>query len=103
MADVGLRQRPVRELFARDLPIHAGTDTGTPFMVPGFALHDELELLVGAGATPQQALKAATVEPPGSSAWRTTSARWLRGRSPTSSYWTRTGLRTSAIPERSTW
>ncbi|MFJ2826607.1 amidohydrolase family protein [Streptomyces sp. NPDC087263] len=57
------RQRFVRELFAHDVPILAGTDTGTPYSVQGFALHDELELLVGAGATPQQALKAATVEP----------------------------------------
>ena len=57
------RQRFVRELFAHDVPILAGTDTGTPYMVPGFALHEELELLVGAGATPRQALYAATVEP----------------------------------------
>ncbi|MEV6414357.1 amidohydrolase family protein [Kribbella sp. NPDC051718] len=57
------RQRFVRELFAHDVPVLAGTDTGTPYMVPGFALHDELELLVGAGATTRQALYAATVEP----------------------------------------
>ncbi|MFC6162911.1 amidohydrolase family protein [Kribbella jiaozuonensis] len=57
------RQRFVRELFAHDVPIMAGTDTGTPYSVPGFALHDELEHLVGAGATPRQALYAATVEP----------------------------------------
>jgi imidazolonepropionase-like amidohydrolase len=57
------RQRFVRELFAHDVPIMAGTDTGTSWMVPGFALHSELELLVGAGATPRQALHAATVEP----------------------------------------
>jgi hypothetical protein len=57
------RQRFVRELFAHDVPIMAGTDTGTPYSVPGFALHDELEHLVGAGATPRQALCAATVEP----------------------------------------
>ena len=41
----------------------AGTDTGTPYSVPGFALHDELEHLVDAGATPRQALYAATAEP----------------------------------------
>ncbi|TWD72504.1 amidohydrolase family protein [Kribbella amoyensis] len=57
------RQRFTRELFAHDVPVLAGTDTGTPYSVPGFALHDELELLVGAGATPRQALYAATVEP----------------------------------------
>jgi len=57
------RQRFVRELLDHDVPILAGTDTGTPYSVPGFALHDELEHLVGAGATPRQALYAATVEP----------------------------------------
>ncbi|MGW7686933.1 amidohydrolase family protein [Kribbella sp. NPDC054772] len=56
-------QRFVRELIAHDVPLLAGTDTGTPYSVPGFALHDELEHLVGAGATPRQALYAATVEP----------------------------------------
>ncbi|WP_433159969.1 amidohydrolase family protein [Kribbella sp. CA-247076] len=57
------RKRFVRELFDHDVPILAGTDTGTPYSVPGFALHDELEHLVSAGATPRQALYAATVEP----------------------------------------
>ncbi|WP_112237170.1 amidohydrolase family protein [Kribbella monticola] len=57
------RQRFVRELFAHDVPVLAGTDTGTPYSVPGFALHDELELLVGAGASTRQALAAATIEP----------------------------------------
>jgi len=57
------RQRFVRELFAHDVPVLAGTDTGTPYMVPGFALHDELDLLVKAGATTQQALYSATAEP----------------------------------------
>ncbi|WP_133804974.1 amidohydrolase family protein [Kribbella caucasensis] len=57
------RQRFVGELFAHGVPVLAGTDTGTPYSVPGFSLHQELELLVGAGATPRQALYAATVEP----------------------------------------
>ena len=57
------RKRFVRELIAHDVPIMAGTDTGTPYSVPGFALHDELEHLVEAGATPRQALYAATAEP----------------------------------------
>ncbi|WP_405060421.1 amidohydrolase family protein [Kribbella sp. NBC_01505] len=56
-------QQFVKELFAHDVPILAGTDTGTPYSVPGFALHDELEHLVAAGATPRQALYAATAEP----------------------------------------
>lgn len=40
-----------------------GTDTGNPFVVPGFAVHDELALLVQAGLTPFQALRMATVAP----------------------------------------
>ena len=38
----------------------AGTDVGNPFAFPGFSLHDELALLVDAGLTPMQALRAAT-------------------------------------------
>lgn len=57
------RQRFVRELIEHDVPLLAGTDTGTPYSVPGFALHDELEHLVRAGASTRQALYAATVEP----------------------------------------
>src|SRR6185369_12648696 len=45
------------------VPILAGTDTGNPFCFPGFSLHDELELLVKAGLTPIEALRAATISP----------------------------------------
>ena len=38
----------------------AGTDAPLPMIVPGFALHDELELLVQAGLTPYAALGSAT-------------------------------------------
>ena len=41
----------------------AGTDTGDAYTVPGFELHKELEMLVEAGMTPRQALRAATTEP----------------------------------------
>jgi 8-hydroxy-5-deazaflavin:NADPH oxidoreductase len=40
-----------------------GSDTPTPWAFPGFGLHDELELLVEAGLTPLQALRAATLNP----------------------------------------
>jgi imidazolonepropionase-like amidohydrolase len=40
--------------------IIAGTDALNPFAFPGFSLHDELALLVDAGLTPAQALRAAT-------------------------------------------
>jgi imidazolonepropionase-like amidohydrolase len=43
--------------------VMAGTDAPLAFLVPGLALHDELALLVRAGLTPMQALRAATYEP----------------------------------------
>ncbi|HWF89377.1 MAG TPA: amidohydrolase family protein [Pyrinomonadaceae bacterium] len=45
------------------VPILAGTDTGNPFCFPGFSLHEELALLVIAGLTPLEALRAATLNP----------------------------------------
>jgi imidazolonepropionase-like amidohydrolase len=45
------------------VPVLAGTDTGNPYLVPGYALHQELELLVESGLTPLQALRSATHEP----------------------------------------
>ncbi len=38
----------------------AGTDTGNPFVFPGYSMHWELELMVEAGLTPMEALVAAT-------------------------------------------
>ncbi len=64
-----------RELFRRHLRltgdmqrsgvgILAGTDASDePWVFAGSSLHEELELLVEAGLTPQQALAAATVHP----------------------------------------
>jgi imidazolonepropionase-like amidohydrolase len=43
--------------------ILAGTDEISPFVAPGFSLHDELELLVEAGLTTMQALQTATLNP----------------------------------------
>jgi len=41
----------------------AGTDAPIPGVLPGFAMHDELKLLVAAGLTPYQALRTATTNP----------------------------------------
>lgn len=50
--------------FAREgVPLLAGTDAGLPFSYPGFSLHDELALLVEAGLSPLDALRAATIAP----------------------------------------
>lgn len=45
------------------VPLLAGTDEPGPFVMPGFALHDELALLVRAGLTPAEAIRAATLDP----------------------------------------
>ncbi len=51
-------------LLARErVPLLAGTDAGSAFCYPGFSLHDELALLVEAGLTPLDALRAATLAP----------------------------------------
>ena len=43
--------------------ILAGTDVGYPMVVPGFSIHDELQLMVEAGMTPAEALRTATWNP----------------------------------------
>lgn len=43
--------------------ILAGSDSPMPLVYPGWALHKELELLVEAGLTPAEALRAATIGP----------------------------------------
>ena len=53
----------VRLMNRAGVPLLAGTDTPGNYSVPGFALHDELELLVGAGLTPLEALQTATLNP----------------------------------------
>jgi len=57
---LALYDRVLRVLDAAGAPIAAGTDPGNPLVVPGFALHHELEHLVGAGLSPLAALRAAT-------------------------------------------
>ena len=56
--------RDVREMAASGMPILAGTDVPVVTLIPGYSLHDELELLVKeAGLTPLAALAAATTNP----------------------------------------
>jgi hypothetical protein len=40
--------------------VMVGTDNGDSYILPGFAVHDEIQELVKAGLTPAEALKAAT-------------------------------------------
>ena len=53
---VGLMRRAGVEFLA-------GTDVANPFCLPGFSLHDELELFVQAGFTPVEAIRTATLNP----------------------------------------
>lgn len=53
----------IRQLLAAKVPILAGSDAPNPGTAHGAALHRELELLVGAGLTPSQALASATSIP----------------------------------------
>lgn len=55
-----LRVRALHEAGARLL---VGTDAANPFVLPGFAVHEELELLVESGLSNYDALVAATREP----------------------------------------
>jgi hypothetical protein len=45
------------------VPLLAGSDLGDAYVVPGFGLHDELQLLVEAGLSTRDALRSATIEP----------------------------------------
>lgn len=50
-------------LLEKDIPIMAATDANVPVMVPGFSLHQEMEVLNKAGMSPTQVLASATVVP----------------------------------------
>ncbi len=52
-----------RELARRKAVLLTGSDAGTPFVVPGASLHEELALMVEAGLSPLEVLRAATVVP----------------------------------------
>ncbi|HLL81756.1 MAG TPA: CIA30 family protein, partial [Longimicrobium sp.] len=56
-------QATVRQLRVAGVPILAGSDAGNPGTAHGAAMHREMELLVGAGLTPLEALTAATAGP----------------------------------------
>lgn len=66
-AVVDFNRRLVRAFVEAGVPVVPGTDALVPGVVPGFTLHEELQALVSAGMTNEQALMAATYM----------SAKWL--------------------------
>lgn len=57
---VEFHRRLVKALKAEGVPLIAGSDAMTSGVVSGFSLHEELELLVEAGLTNEEALASAT-------------------------------------------
>ena len=55
------RMEFIREFASLGGVVVAGSDTANPYVIPGFSLHEELELLVEAGLIPLEALQAATL------------------------------------------
>jgi imidazolonepropionase-like amidohydrolase len=53
----------VRILNKSGVPLMTGTDCPIPGVYPGFAVHEDLALLVRAALTPAEALRAATLNP----------------------------------------
>jgi imidazolonepropionase-like amidohydrolase len=53
--------RIVQEFKRQGAPLLLGTDKGTPYVVAGFSVHRELQLLHDAGLTPFEALEAGTI------------------------------------------
>ncbi len=47
----------------KDVNILAGTDCGVSYVIPGFSIHEELNLMVKAGLSNADALKTATLNP----------------------------------------
>lgn len=60
---VPLQAENARLLNEAGVLLLAATDVGIPTLVPGLSLHEELVLLGGAGLTPLEALRTATLNP----------------------------------------
>ena len=54
-------RRLLPDMERQGVPIIAGTDVLNPFCLPGFSLHQELELMVQSGLSPKVALQSATI------------------------------------------
>jgi imidazolonepropionase-like amidohydrolase len=56
-------ERLVKSMHEAGVPIVTGTDALNPMSMPGYAVHDELEELVGAGLSDWEALRSSTIRP----------------------------------------
>lgn len=52
----------VKMLYDADVPLLIGTDTPNPFVLPGFAIHDELAAFIEAGIPVDEVLRIATAD-----------------------------------------
>jgi cytosine/adenosine deaminase-related metal-dependent hydrolase len=59
---IELRKLLVRALRDAGARLLLGSDTPNPFVIPGFSIHEELALLVDAGLSPYEALRAGTYD-----------------------------------------
>jgi hypothetical protein len=57
---VAFNKQLIQAFAAAGIPVLAGTDTPVPGLVPGFALHDELEVMARYGLSNRQVLEGAT-------------------------------------------
>ena len=57
-----VRNKIARVLATSGAPMIVGTDTGNPYVIPGEGMHDEIELLVAAGAPRPRVMRAATAD-----------------------------------------
>ncbi|MBA2708428.1 MAG: amidohydrolase family protein, partial [Gemmatimonadaceae bacterium] len=56
------RRAMLAALHAAGAKLAIGTDTPNPFVVPGFSVHQELDIFIASGFSPRQALEAATID-----------------------------------------
>jgi imidazolonepropionase-like amidohydrolase len=56
-------RRIVSAMHRAGVAIMTGTDSPMPGVYPGYALHDEMAMLVESGLTPREALRSATIVP----------------------------------------
>jgi imidazolonepropionase-like amidohydrolase len=58
-----MRSQIVSRLHRAGVQMIAGTDMGAVYVIPGFSMHDELQLMVEAGLSTLTVLQAATINP----------------------------------------